>query len=76
MFERALQGTADAVHALLPLVPDPGKEGVEAGGQQSQMPLVPLGHCSRFLEFLRLVSRAREAGEVMSGIEAAARHTS
>jgi hypothetical protein len=64
--ERALQGTADAVHALLSVVPDAREAPLETPGQQSQVPIVQVGHSRGFLELLCLVPGIGQAGEMMS----------
>jgi hypothetical protein len=40
----------------LSVVPDESPQAVETGGKSSQVPFVPIRHCRRLLEFLRLVS--------------------
>jgi hypothetical protein len=56
VFKPALQRTADALHALLSVVPDASPQTLETGGKPSQVPIVPFGHRSRILELLCLVS--------------------
>jgi hypothetical protein len=55
MLQRTVPRAADAIHALLPMVSNPGETAVEIAWQRSQMPLLPLGHRGRFLELLRMV---------------------
>ena len=53
--ERALPPAADAVHALLSLVPQQGQKALEAPGYEKPLPRVWLGYSERVLELLRLV---------------------
>jgi hypothetical protein len=56
VFQSTLQRTVDALHALLPVVQDESPKAMETGGKSSQVSFMPIGHCCRFLEFLRVVS--------------------
>jgi hypothetical protein len=61
MRQPAVQGTPDALHALLPLVPDQGQKTLETRRRQAQLPFLQMGHREGILEFLRLVQRAGAA---------------
>jgi hypothetical protein len=61
-----MQETVDAIYAILSVVSHEGSTAVEAGGQQAAMPFLSMGHCSRFLELLRLVQGTGQAGETMN----------
>jgi len=56
-----LPGTADAVHAVLPVVPQQGQETLEIAGQSPQLPGLQVGYRGRILELLRLVQGADTA---------------
>ena len=58
MCEQQMPGTADAVHALLPMVPDPGEKALENLWQQGYLCQMQLGSSQRILGLLRLVQRA------------------
>ncbi len=57
--QQALPRRADAVHALLPLVPHEGAPRLETAGQPPQLQGLRLGHRPRILELLCLVPGAR-----------------
>jgi hypothetical protein len=55
MRQSPLPAAPDAVHALLPLVSNEGKEAMEIARQQAQLPCLQVGHREGVLELLRLV---------------------
>jgi len=56
-----LPGAANAIHALLPLVPYESQAAVEDRRKQTQLPRVQVGHRQRILELLRVVQRTYQA---------------
>jgi len=58
MLESAMQGTAHAIHALLPVVSPEGQEALETGGEPAQLQGVQVGYSPGILELLRLVPGA------------------
>jgi hypothetical protein len=61
MHEWPLQKTADALHALLSMVPNQSEKAVEARRQPAQLPPLQMGHREGVLELLRLVQIAGTA---------------
>jgi hypothetical protein len=53
--QRKVQRAVDAVHALLPLVPDEGQAGVETAVEQGALPVMSLGRGHDFLGSLSMV---------------------